>query len=468
MHSKQLNVQQRAGFQARPLVSRPVCRSRRAVECTAAKDGYKVLIVGGGSAGITTAAHFARKMPGQVAVIEPSNYHYYQPLWTLVGGGFKDASASRRPTSDVMPKGADWIHAHVSGFDPASNKVTTADGKSYQYDYLVVATGMQPKWHKVKGLTESLGDGRVVSNMSFATAPLTHKAVQGLKEGHALFTMPKGVIKCPGAGHKVCYISEDHFRREGLREGPSPKVSVTLAMAGDKIFGIPRYAATIQKVVAERDIKVELNTNLVEVRGKQREAVFEMLGQYGQVVGEQVLQYHMLHVTPPQGPLDVVANSALANQDGWVNTDPETLQHTRYANVFGIGDCANVPTSKTAAAAAAQFLVLRDNLGALMAGQHADEARYDGYTSCPLITKKDACMMMEFGYNGKILETFTPFGIVDQSKEEFLMWLVKKEVLPWAYWTFMTKGYIPWCEYKNALKRLSAAKEAAPEFKSTR
>lgn len=206
--------------------------------------------------------------------LQPSNYHYYQPLWTLVGGGFKDAAESRRPTADVMPAGAEWIHAHVAEFDPTTNKVQaglqaaprsciplaacavhgvlspgsrghhqeqhgnsrstawalqaaaplpapctpkprfnplkppqtqvrTADGHSYEYEYLVVATGMQPKWHKVKGLADALGDGRVVSNMSFATAPLTHKAVQGLKEGHALFTMPKGTVKCPGAGHKV-------------------------------------------------------------------------------------------------------------------------------------------------------------------------------------------------------------------------------------------------------------------------
>ncbi|KAI8470279.1 MAG: hypothetical protein J3K34DRAFT_421158 [Monoraphidium minutum] len=462
MQSTQLRMRQHAGFRARPAVRAVCSQGRRALRVAAFKDGYKVLVVGGGSGGITTAAHYARKMPGQVAVIEPSKYHYYQPLWTLVGGGFKEAHDSRRPTADVMPKGADWLPTHVTEFRPEESLVITSEGQIVKYDYLVVATGMQPKWDRVKGLSAALGDGRVVSNMSYATAPLTYAAASSLERGHALFTMPKGVVKCPGAGHKVCYISEDNFRRRGLREGPEPSVRVTLAMAGDKIFGIPRYAATIQGLVDERNIGVKLGTNLVEVRGGTQEAVFERLGPNGQVLGEEVMHYDMLHVTPPQGPLDVVAKSALATPDGWVDTNSETLQHMRYPNVFGIGDCANVPTSKTAAAAAAQFLVLRDNLDALMAGQAADEVKYDGYTSCPLITKKNACMMMEFGYGGKILETFTPLGLVDQSKEDYLMWLVKKDVLPWAYWNVMTKGFVPWCEFKNMLKRLPAS-APAPE-----
>lgn len=447
--------------------SRPACRSRRIVPCAfAAKDGYKVVIVGGGSAGATVAAHYARKLPvGSVAVIEPSKQHFYQPLWTLVGGGFKNVEESVRPMGDVLPPGVDWLPTAVAGFDPSNDRLSTTDGKKVSYDYLVVATGIQAKWGKVKGLTEALGDGRVVSNMSFKTAPMTHEAVQALHSGHALFTMPKGVVKCPGAGHKVCYIAEDQLRRAGKR----PAVGVTLALAGDKVFGIPRYAATIQELVKERDIAVKLNTNLIEVRGRRQEAVFEILGQMGQVIGEEVARYDMLHVTPPQGPLDVVAQSQLANEEGWVAINQETLQHPRYPNVFGIGDCAAVPTSKTAAAAAAQFLVLRDNLDALLDGRSAQpQAKYDGYSCCPLVTKEGACMMMEFGYGGKIMETFTPLGLVDQSKEDFGMWLVKKEALPWAYWNVMTKGYVPWGEYKNFLARMASKKGADSAVVSTR
>lgn len=69
------------------------------------------------------------------------------------------------------------------------------------------ATGIQAKWERVKGLPKWLGDGHVVSNMNVGTAPLTFQAVKGLKEGHAVFTMPKGVIKCPGAGQKVRQIN---------------------------------------------------------------------------------------------------------------------------------------------------------------------------------------------------------------------------------------------------------------------
>ncbi|WIA37719.1 hypothetical protein OEZ86_014601 [Tetradesmus obliquus] len=389
----------------------------------------------------------------QVAVLEPSDTHFYQPLWTLVGGGFKDIDTSKRPMADVMPANVDWVKAAAAEFDPDNNKITTADGCSIKYEYLVVATGMQPKWAKVKGLKEALGDGRVVSNMAFKTAPLTFKALQNLKEGRAVFTMPSGIIKCPGAGQKACYISEDYLRRQGRRD----KVSVSFCTPAERIFGIPRYAATIESLVEERGIDVHLKTELAEVRGASQEAVFNLMGPDCRPTGEQtVMRYDMLHVTPPQGPIDVVAKSPLANAQGYVAIDKETMQHTQFPNVFGIGDCAAVPTSKTAAAAAAEFLVLRDNMDSLMAGGPADVAKYDGYASCPLVTKEGAVMMMEFGYGGKILETFTPFGI-DQSKETFPMWLVKAELLPWAYWNMMTRGYVPWGEYKRAKERVAEA-----------
>lgn len=182
----------------------------------------------------------------------------------------------------------------------------------------------------------------------------------------------------------MCYISDDYLRRSGKRD----KVQVTFASANDKIFGVPRYVNTINDIVSSRDINVQLNHHLVEVRGDLQEAVFNVLDAQRQPVDQVVMHYDMLHVTPPQGPMDVVAQSPLADADGWVAVDKETLQHKVYANVFGIGDCAAVPTSKTAAAAAAQFLVLRDNLDALMAGKSADVSRYDGYSSCPLVTKK--------------------------------------------------------------------------------
>ena len=228
--------------------------------------------------------------------------------------------------------------------------------------------------------------------MSFETAPMTFQALQNLKSGRAVFIMPTGIIKCPGAGQTArCYISEDYLLREGRR----PAVDVTFCVPGDKIFGIPRYVPTIESLVQDRGIEVKLGNHLVKVRGKQREAVFEKMSECQPTGDYEVIKYDFLHVTPPQGPVEAVASSSLSNTDGYVSVDKETLQHTRYPNVFGIGDCISAPTSHTAAAAAAQFLVLRDNLYALMAGRTPNQAKYDGYASCPLVTREGAVMIME-------------------------------------------------------------------------
>ncbi|WIA22774.1 hypothetical protein OEZ85_001172 [Tetradesmus obliquus] len=409
--------------------------------CNAAsKDGYKVLVLGGGSGGSAVAAHYCRKLgKDQVAVIDPSEQHYYQPMFTLVGGGLRSLQDATQPEGQVLPQGVAWLRSAAAEIDADSSTVTTADGRRLRYEYLVVATGCQPKWDSVRGLPEALGDGRVVSNYSPKYAPLTFEALKDLKQGHAIFTMPKGTVKCPGAGHKVCWLSEDYLRRHGRR----PAVKVTYVTPSARVLGLQRYLPTIERITQERDIAVVPSTHLVEVCGRQQEAVFDCLDASGTPTGQQrVMHYDLLHVTPPHVPAPAVANSSLADAGGWLAVDKETLQHLRYPNVFGIGDCCSLPTGKTAAAAAAQFLVLRDNLDALMAGslQQDSAAKYDGYTSCPVVTRQGRVMLMEYGYDGVIMEMFSKLGI-DQSQEQYLMWLVKTLVLPAAYWALMTKGY---------------------------
>lgn len=81
---------------------------------------HGVLIVGGGSAGISVAARMRRAGQDDVGIIEPATTHYYQPLWTLVGGGRAPIAESARPESKVMPKGTDWIQDAAETIDPPS------------------------------------------------------------------------------------------------------------------------------------------------------------------------------------------------------------------------------------------------------------------------------------------------------------------------------------------------------------
>lgn len=391
-------------------------------------ERHQVVIVGGGTAGLTVAARLLRARKDlDVAIVEPSDKHYYQPLWTLVGAGVGTKEETVRPEADYIPEGATWIQDAVDGFDPEHNRVYLKGGRAVGYDFLVVAPGIQLDWGAVKGLPEALGKDGVSSNYSYDLVDKTWEFLRAVKEGNALFTMPSTPVKCAGAPQKIMYLAEHFFRNEGIRD----RVEVHFFSAGKAIFGVQKYRDTLERIVKERDIKTHFRQDLVEVRGKSREAVFRHLD-----TGEEtVMPYSFLHVVPPQSAPDFIKHSPIAVEGGWAGADKYTLRHPKYGNVFSIGDGSALPTSRTGAAVRKQAPVLVENLLAVMDGKEP-EAKYSGYASCPLITGYGRLVLAEFDYEGKPAETF-PF---DQAKERWSMYELKKHGLPLLYWHGMLRG----------------------------
>ncbi|XP_041650969.1 sulfide:quinone oxidoreductase, mitochondrial-like [Cheilinus undulatus] len=394
-----------------------------------AKQHYKMLVLGGGSGGITMSARM-KKMFGaeNVAVVEPSETHYYQPIWTLVGAGAKTVASSGRSTASVMPSGVKWVKAKVQEINPDQNTVRTDDGNEISYEYLIVALGLQLHFEKIKGLAEGLHHPKIGSNYSVTTVEKTWKALQNFKEGNAVFTFPNTPVKCPGAPQKIMYLSDAYFRKTGKRA----KANIIYNTSLPVIFGIKKYADALWEVVKQRDLRVNLRTNLIEVRADKQEAVFENLDKPGETT---VIEYDMLHVAPPMGPNLVVKGSPLADDAGWLDVNKENLQHKRYPNVFGIGDCTNLPTARTAAAVAAQSAILNRTISKILNNEKPDKI-YNGYTSCPLVTSYNTVVLAEFDYNLQPLETFP----INQAKERRTMYHLKADLMPHLYWHGLLKG----------------------------
>jgi sulfide:quinone oxidoreductase len=391
---------------------------------------HEIVIVGGGTAGITLAARLTKGLFNHrdVAIIEPSDKHYYQPAWTLVGGGTYDKEATVRSEASVIPRRANWIQDAVTSFDPEHNQLQTAGGLTIEYEYLIVAAGIQINWGAVPGLKESVGKGDgVCSNYSFETVSSTWEAIRDFEEGTAIFTSPKGAIKCGGAPQKICYLAEDYFHRKGIRK----HCRVIFASPGAAIFGVAKYRSALERVVSRKGIETMFRHHLVEIKPDTKEAVFENVDNSERTT----LHYDLLHVTPPMSAPKFIADSPLANADGWVDVDKFTLQHVTYPNVFSLGDCSSLPTSKTGAAVRKQAPVLVKNLKAQMAGRPLT-ATYNGYTSCPVVTGYGSLILAEFDYDGNPDETFW----FDQSRERRAMWWLKKYGLPLLYWHGMLKG----------------------------
>jgi sulfide:quinone oxidoreductase len=391
---------------------------------------HQIVIVGGGAGGITVAAQLLKKDSSlDVAIIEPSEKHYYQPAWTLVGGGDFQLEKTIKDEKDCIPENATWIKAAAAAFEPQNNLVMLNNGKKVHYDYLVVCPGIQINWHHIEGLKDALGKEGVTSNYSKDYAPYTWETLKNFKGGTAIFTYPATPIKCGGAPQKIMYLADDTFRKNGVRN----QSNVIYCTPGAAMFPVPGYCEALDEVVKNKQIEVKFKHNLKQIKPETKEAIFEVTTENG--VEEVALKYDMIHVTPPMSAPDFVKNSPLASEAGWVDVDKNTLQHQVYPNVFSVGDASSAPTSRTAAAIRKQAPVVVENICALMQSK-STPGSYGGYTCCPLITGYGKTIMAEFDYENKPKSSFP----INPAKERYSMWIVKRYILPWLYWNRMLKG----------------------------
>ena len=390
---------------------------------------HEIVIVGGGAAGIATAASLLRRRPSvDVAIIEPRDTHYYQPGFTLIGAGVFSPGQVQKPMAEVMPKGATWLRTTVRTFRPESNTVMLEDGRELRYRLLIVAAGNRLDFEAIPGLVNTLGQNGVTSNYRFDLAPYTWDLVRNREKGKALFTQPPMPIKCAGAPQKAMYLSCSEWERNKRLSS----IDVEFHNAGSVLFGVPAYVPALERTVARYGIDLHLGSNLVAVDGPSRTAVFR------DASGETVREFDMLHVTPPQKACQVVADSALADAAGYVDVDQETLRHKRFANVMAVGDAGNMPNAKTAAAVRKQAPVAAENALAILDSSEPPAA-YDGYGSCPLTLEKGKILLAEFGYGG-VLQPTLPTWLIDGTRPSHLAWLLKKDLLPAIYWDLMLKG----------------------------
>ncbi len=415
-------------------------------------DKHDVVIIGGGTAGLSTASSMLRRKPDlDILVIEPREAHYYQPGWTLVGAGIFDRKQTERTMASVMPKGVKWKHAAVTGFEPENNNVVLEDGERIGYRVLVVAAGIKLDWDAVEGLGDTLGKNGVTSNYLYDMAPYTWDLVQQLNEGRAIFTQPPMPFKCAGAPQKAMYLSCDHW----LRQGKLKDITVEFHNAGGVLFGVADYVPALSKYVDKYGIDLCLNENLVAVDGPAGKAWFDRTDGEG-TTSRIELEFDMMHVCPVQTAPDFIRQSPLANAAGWVDVSAETLQHSKFGNIFSAGDACSAPNAKTAAAVRMQAPVVAENALKVLSGS-APHAVYNSYGSCPLTVERGKIILAEFDYGGKPLPSF-PQWLINSYEPSRLAWFLKEKMLPGIYWDLLLKGR-EWLVDTELLPQVPASRE---------
>ncbi|WP_296993407.1 bifunctional protein tyrosine phosphatase family protein/NAD(P)/FAD-dependent oxidoreductase [Thalassospira sp. UBA1131] len=430
--SEILRATKAAGYDMGGVVRRIVNGGKTPTDQGDAK--YDVVIIGGGAAGISVASSLIARRSGlEIAVIDPADIHYYQPGWTMVGGGVFEASTTAQTMGSLIPKGVHWIKAAVAAFEPQDDAVILDGCRVVKYDRLIVCPGLKLDWNRVEGLVETLGRNGVTSNYRYDLAPYTWELVSSMREGKAIFTQPPMPIKCAGAPQKAMYLSADHWHRTGVLKN----IDIDFCNAGGVLFGVKDYVPALESYVKKYDAHLGFFHNLVAIDGQAKKAWFDVAKPDTKV--ERVEKsFDMIHVCPPQVAPDFIRVSPLADAAGWVDVDQATLRHKSFSNIWSLGDVMNAPNAKTAAAARKQAPVVAENVVADIDGK-SPVAQYDGYGSCPLTVERGRIVLAEFGYGGTLLPSF-PKWLIDGTKPSHLAWLLKEKLLPPIYWKAMLRG----------------------------
>lgn len=427
-----LKMAKNAGYDLSSTVQNTTAKSNGAA--TAAKLHHDIVIVGGGSAGIAVATSLlARDHTLDIAIIEPSDVHYYQPGWTMVGGGIFNSRDTVRPMQSLMPKSVAWIKAAVTAFHPHSDSVSLNDGRQVGYGRLIVCPGLKLDWNGIEGLPETLGRNGVTSNYRIDLAPYTWELVQGLKSGRAIFSQPPMPIKCAGAPQKAMYLSADYWQRMDRLKN----IRIDFCTSTAALFGVADYVPALMKYVERYHANLCFGETLVRVNGPEHKAWFQKTTP----AGEKTLverTFDMLHVVPPQTAPDFIKASPLADAAGWVDVDHHTLRHKSFKNIYSLGDACCTPNAKTVAAVRKQAPIVAHNVLADL-GRRSGTAYYDGYGACPLTVERGKIVLAEFAYGGKLAPSF-PKSVIDGTRPSRAAWTLKAHILPKVYWDLMLKG----------------------------
>ena len=388
----------------------------------------QVVIIGGGAGGIAVAASLLKRDAAlKITIIEPSDKHYYQAAFTLVGAGCFSSDATIKSEAALIPKGVNWIKMAVSEVLPEKNTLVLDNGEHLAYEYLIVCPGLTLNWAGIEGLEETLGKNGVSSNYLLPYARYTWQCLQNLQSGKALFTQPPMPIKCAGAPQKIMYLASHHWERNGQLKD----MDIEFHNAGPVLFGVADFVPSLESYIKRYNINTQFQSTLTRVDGKAKKAFFMQDGE------EITKDFDFIHVVPPQTAPDFIRTSELADDAGWLSIDPETLRHTKYPNVFGIGDVMNTPNAKTAAAVRKQAPIVAINLLASIENK-AMTASYDGYGACPLTVEQGKVVLAEFGYGGKLLPSLP---LINPTKPSRLAWALKRHIMPGLYWDLMLKGH---------------------------
>lgn len=389
-----------------------------------------ILILGGGTAGTIVANKLRGELGPEwtITVVDRTPDHHYQPgyLFTPLQGRVERFV---KPRARFLKDGIDYIETPIDRVEAARNTVILEDGRELGYGYLIVATGARTR----PDLTEGMGNGALWGRKIFdfytpAGATALHDALKEFTGGSLVVHIVDMPIKCPVAPIELTLLIEDHLRKRRIRH----LTDITYVTPLDGPFTKPIASRELGQLLKDRSIFVETDFATERIdNDSQRILSYD---------GREI-PFDLLVTVPLHTGQEFIDRSDIGDDTGFVPVDKHTLQSTEYANVFAIGDAANLPTSKAGAVAHFSAGALVANLLAAMRGEPLPE-KFDGHANCFIESGRGQALLLDFNYDtepftGRFPTPAGPMKLLGRSRINHLGKLAFEQL----YWKALLPGH---------------------------
>jgi sulfide:quinone oxidoreductase len=390
------------------------------------------LVIGAGTAGTMIARKLVSSLNPEewkVILVDKDPNHYYQPGYLFVPFGYYKKNDVIQPKQKYIPSSIEFVLSGVEVIEAAENRVKLENGRTIQYDFMVISTGADIHPEETEGLLDGGGwRENIFDFYTYEGGAALNKFLETWKGGRLVLNVVENPIKCPVAPLEFLFLADDYFTKKGMRD----KVELVYATPLPGAFTKPKASAALGDMLDRKKILLEPDFAIGEVdAGKNTIKSYD----------EREISYDLLISVPTNMGAEMIGRSGLGDDLNFVPTDKFTLQAKNYPNIFVMGDAANIPASKAGAVIHFQIETAYKNIMAAVKGKELP-SKFDGHSLCYIETGFDKAILIDFSYDQEPLPGkypvpgVGPFSLLRESTINHWGKLAFKEM----YWRLMLNG----------------------------